>query len=82
MMVSSETLPSRLPTRPALCTGGGGFWDACDVSWPSTFSSALRPTSGASANSSRNWLIFSSAAAPVVAVVVSVVISALSSRVR
>jgi hypothetical protein len=49
MMVSSETLPSRLPTRPALCTGGGGFFDAFDVSWPSTFSSAFLPTSGASA---------------------------------
>ena len=59
-MVSSETLPSRLPTRPALSIGGGGVFDACDVSSLSTFSSAFLPTSGASANSSRSCSIFSS----------------------
>ncbi len=83
MMVSSETLPSRLPARPALCTGGGGFWDASDASLLRTFSSAVVPTSGASANSSRNCLIFSSTALScpgAVAVGVSVVMSAISFR--
>ena len=61
-MVSSETLPRRLPTRPALSTGGGGVCDACDVSSRSTFSSAVLPTSGASANSSRSCSIFFSTA--------------------
>src|SRR5580692_12738498 len=75
MIVSSETLPSRLPTRPALCTGGGAAWDASDASLLSTFSSAVLPTSGASANSSRSWLIFSSTDS--VAVGASVVMSAL-----
>ena len=31
MIVSSETFPSRLPTRPALSTGGGGVVAASDV---------------------------------------------------
>ena len=65
MIVSSETLPSRLPTRPALYTGGGCALDASDASLLSTVSSAFLPTSGASANSSRSWLIFSSRSAPV-----------------
>ena len=60
MMVNSETLPRRLPTRPALSIGTGGESEACDVSSRSTFSSAVLPTSGASANSSRRWSIFSS----------------------
>ena len=50
MIVSSETLPRRAPTRPALSTGGGGS-DACDFSSWSAFSSAFLPISGASANS-------------------------------
>lgn len=40
MIVSSETLPGRLPTRPALSTGGGVL-DASDVSLLRTFSSAI-----------------------------------------
>jgi hypothetical protein len=82
MIVSSETLPSRLPTRPALSTGGG-FWDASDASLLRTLASAVLPTSGASANSSRSWLIFSSAVRScpgLVAVGASVVMSAMSFR--
>ena len=59
MIVSSETLPSRAPTRPALSTAGGKS-EACDLSSWSAFSSAFFPSSGASANNSRNcWTFFS-----------------------
>ena len=71
-------LAQPVPTRPALCTGGGAA-DASEASLLSTFSSALRPTSGASANSSRNWLIFSAAVISV-AGGVSVVICVMSFR--
>ena len=60
MIVNSETLPSRLPTRPALSTGGGGCFDAWDASSWRTFSSAVLPTSGAPANSLRICSSFSS----------------------
>ena len=40
--------------------GGGGFWDASDSSLLRTLSSAVLPTSGASANSLRSSAIFSS----------------------
>jgi hypothetical protein len=60
MIVSSDTLPSLLPTRLALSTGGGGFREASAASLLSTFSSAVLPTSGASANSLRSSSIFSS----------------------
>ena len=76
MIVSSETLPIRLPTRPALSIGGGGLPDASDASLLRTFFSAVRPTSGASANSSCNCLILSSTDS--VAVVVPVVMAAHS----
>jgi hypothetical protein len=59
MIVSSEILPRRAPTRPAVSTGGGKS-EACDLSSWSAFSSAFFPSSGASANSSRSFLIFSS----------------------
>jgi hypothetical protein len=59
-IVSSETLPSRLPARPALSIGGGGAVAASDCNRSITFSSATLPTSGASANSSRNWAILAS----------------------
>src|SRR5262245_4878181 len=58
-MVSSETFPRRTPARPALSTGSGGACVACAVSSWSTLSSAFLPSSGASANSSRSFWIFS-----------------------
>jgi hypothetical protein len=77
------TLPSRVPTRPALSTGGGSFADASDASLLRTRSSAVLPISGASANSSRSWLSFSStvlSCSGAVAVDVSVVMSVVSLR--
>src|SRR5262245_59316754 len=58
-MVSSETFPRRTPARPALSRGSGGACVACAVSSWSTLSSAFLPSSGASANSSRSFWIFS-----------------------
>src|SRR5262245_9824365 len=60
MIVSSEMLPRRAPTRPALSTGGGKS-EACDLRSRRAFSSAFFPSFGASAYSSRNCLVFSSA---------------------
>jgi hypothetical protein len=45
MIVSSDTLPSLLPTRPTLATGGG-FWVAPDASLLRTFSNAFLPRLG------------------------------------
>ena len=45
MMVSSETLPRRAPTRPALSTDRGGLAVSSASSWI-TFSSAVFPSSG------------------------------------
>jgi hypothetical protein len=56
---------------------------APDASLLKTFASTVRPTSGALANSFRNWLIFSSAVASYpdpVAVVVSIVMSVIPFR--
>jgi hypothetical protein len=53
--------PAGARRRPALCTGSGGGLDASDASLWRTFSSAVLPTSSASANSCRSCLIFTSA---------------------
>jgi hypothetical protein len=61
-IVSSETLPRRAPTRPALSMAGGGVSETCELISRSAFSSAFFPRSGASANNSRNCRTFSAPA--------------------